>query len=171
MNWIKSGGGPLICLEATLADAWQGIGGSLEPNLPPGMTDYDRGCGVDTYLGIISVGGGSALLLGDMPLQTFVWKDLDEVIIARFIYAEAETELSDIMPTLDRRCFDNPVETLLYTNVDRDMVIFDSAYEGSSDEMKKLTFQLTPGNYRILTCPVEPDKSTSLVLRRFDRFQ
>src|SRR5687767_8117877 len=86
-RWIKSGGGPLSCVERELARHWLGVIGNSATNSadrPPvtdgrAASDYKRACSVSDYLGKIPLGDGHALILGDMPLQTFIWASRDQL--------------------------------------------------------------------------------------------
>ena len=75
MKWIKSGGGPLIVLEQSLARHWRGVEGNsaIGDARNAFANDYARACAISDYVGEVEVGSGSALILGDEPLQTYVW--------------------------------------------------------------------------------------------------
>ncbi len=80
--WMESGGGPLLLVPGEYLPFWGGIdpptdgrqivahfryGGDDAP-----ATDYDRACDVDDYLGVIEVGSGCGVVLGDEPLPTAI---------------------------------------------------------------------------------------------------
>ena len=81
LQWASSEGGPLILLSATSLREWEGIdipadGRRVEAefrwhgdkNAP--ASDYDRACDIADYIGLISVGLGQGLVLGDEPNST-----------------------------------------------------------------------------------------------------
>jgi len=83
-------------IEATFR--WMG------PGTP--ATDYDRACDVEGYLGLLDIGAGHGLVLGDDPNAT-AWQayansgDGEEVvggILIRWVYANSE---ADVMAAID----------------------------------------------------------------------
>ena len=71
MNWIDSAGGPLILMERAALAFW---GGCFSGGGSDFESDYERACAVDAYAGVIQVEGRSALVLGDEPCETTVWR-------------------------------------------------------------------------------------------------
>ena len=64
LTWYESAGGPLLVLpRAALAD-WQGTDGD----------DYERACAVQGYADIVRIEGREALVLGDEPFPTAVFR-------------------------------------------------------------------------------------------------
>ncbi|MFF8029244.1 Imm21 family immunity protein [Streptomyces sp. NPDC007896] len=61
VEWIESGGGPLIVIPEASLSAWRGAGGD-------DWEDYDRACDVDGHVGLIAVGQSRALVLGFDPV-------------------------------------------------------------------------------------------------------
>jgi Immunity protein 21 len=87
MNWVESGGGPLIVVPvAALADWGTGGEGST-------MDDYDRARAVDGLAGLIAVGesGAQALVLGDEPATTCYLPE--HRVFLRWIAADSEADL------------------------------------------------------------------------------
>ena len=79
--WLTSDGGPLLLLARAYLRYWGGIdpptgGRTIEARFrwsgtaATPATDYDRACDVDDELGLLAVGPGHALVLGDEPLAT-----------------------------------------------------------------------------------------------------
>ena len=64
LEWIESGGGPLIAVPETVLPFWAGADGDET------ASDYDRACEVDAAVGLLPVGDGAALVLGDEPAST-----------------------------------------------------------------------------------------------------
>src|SRR6476660_7481512 len=98
MDWIKSSGGPLVCMERDLAPLWNGVQGSKSALNSTGISDYDRACQVRDYLGKIEMGRRSALILGEMPLQTMIGRPSDEPpLIVRVFYADPDADVLKIL--------------------------------------------------------------------------
>jgi hypothetical protein len=76
-EWANTGGGPLITMSSDLLKDWYGSFDAPTPrearfrfnNSNAPATDYDRACDVDDNLAEITVGEGTALVLG-MNLST-----------------------------------------------------------------------------------------------------
>jgi hypothetical protein len=171
VEWIKSGGGPLVCLETALAHRWRGVevGGSARVDLKiDAVSDYERACRVKDYLGTIDLMEGSALVLGDMPLETSVWSDaLKNILIVRLFYIEPGTDLEHLLQNIRNSIFINSQETIIFEVHSNNMIIFDSAFPGDDQKKAILRFQLLKGRYRILTSLINPDSGTSLLLHKF----
>jgi hypothetical protein len=171
VEWIKSGGGPLVCLETALAHRWRGVevggGTTVDPKINA-VSDYERACRVPDYLGTIDLEEGSALVLGDMPLETSVWSDaLKNIIIVRLFYIEPETDVSNLLQNIGDSSFINPQESIIFETRSSRLIIFDSAFPGDDQKKNILRFQLSKGKYRILTGLINPDSRTSLLLHKF----
>jgi hypothetical protein len=143
MEWIKSGGGPLVCVERELAHLWRGTlvsGGEDAPALA--VSDYERACQVRDYLGVANLNHGSALILGDMPLATSVWIDSSgRVGIVRLFYLDRDADVSSILGKIDDSLFNDPDETLNFEVASNQMMIFDSAASGADKAERALFFE------------------------------
>jgi len=170
LTWISTHGGPLILLEKSLLPFWKGnadttgIDGALERGE---LTDYDRACAIEDYLGTIPVGSGTALVLGDEPMQTS-WFPLtrDTGILVRWEWAADETS---VLKTLR----EVPEESWQPTGVtveakSEPLVLFDSAYLGDEIETS-LSISLPSQLYSVDTAHWQPDDETSLILHRLQR--
>jgi hypothetical protein len=83
-DWVVCDGGPHLLLPTELVPFWEGVnepfGGrvvharfraSCDKSAP--ATDYDLACDVEGYLGIIPVGNGFGLVIGDVvPMSTWI---------------------------------------------------------------------------------------------------
>jgi hypothetical protein len=171
MKWIKSAGGPLICLERELVRDWHGVlagPGLTADHSVAYLSDYGRACQVQSYLRPINVGRGSALILGDMPLETSVWNDdFANATIVRLFCCDPRTNIPELLAGIGNACFDDPVELTNFEVVAGNMIIFDSALSGSDEKKKTIAFRTPPGNYRILTSIVNPNTRTSFLLHKF----
>jgi hypothetical protein len=83
-QWCSCDGGPHLFMPAELLDQWEGVNRPsrgrvvdaifrFSMNLASPATDYDRACDVNDLLGVIPVGDGHALVLGDeVPMSTWI---------------------------------------------------------------------------------------------------
>jgi hypothetical protein len=166
MKWIKSAGGPLVCLERYLVANWSGA--HEESYIEQRTTDYERACQVQDYLGRIKIRDGEALVLGDMPLETSVWQGRDgTTVIVRLFYADPTVDIPRIINALSDDEFDPPDEHTAINIHDGEMVIFDAAMRGDCASVAALHFELPVGRQIVLTKAVKPGDRTSLLLHKF----
>jgi hypothetical protein len=159
LTWISSEGGPLILLSTELVEYW---GGSLTP---PVETDYDRACAIENYLGLISVGPGYGLVLGDEPMQTS-WLPLPRErggILIRWQWASDASAVVRALRQLSEELWQ--ADNISFFKNQKPLLLFDAAYHGS-DIASSLAIELDAGQYRIESANYQPDKETSLVLHR-----
>lgn len=170
MNSIVSGGGPLVCLELEVAKLWLGVAGSKTALGPEGnfIADYDRACGVRDYLGCVPLADRAALILGDMPLETLVWRPKNEIPgLVRIYYADPGVDVIELLESTQDLGFDNPDEVLPVGFLSSSIVVFDSALSGVDSEIPRLIFDVPKGKYLALTKQLEPDDRTSVLIHRF----
>jgi hypothetical protein len=170
MDEIESNGGPLICIESRLSHQWLGIDGlSIKPDASTvGIsTDYER-TDLRGYLRVLPLAHGAALILGDRPLITGVWKNaLSQVIIWRISYAEEDDDIPAMLGSLPEKSFGAPLESIEFTFGSSKVLIFDSAYPGNEKQLEFLSFDVMPGRYQVTTHRIKPAPQTELVLHRF----
>ena len=163
-KWIETSGGPLVMMEKCKMTAWTGIGDTY-PSPPGTVSHYDLACGVDGYIGSISIEGSQAVVLGDDPMQTS-WMQLceNDGIIIRWNFAESKEQVEKLVITMP---LDQDWEKcgVIFEITTSELAIFDSAprYEYLDDQ---LNFTLDPGKYEILNFRFEPIKDVSLILHR-----
>jgi hypothetical protein len=167
--WIMSEGGPLICMEAALAPSWRGVFGlSLRSDEAP--NDYERAGGVERYVETLPLQSGQALVFGEGPLDTSVWKaESGQVFLVRIFACDEGVDFDAIMRGVEQSLFDSPAEQLEISFATPDLVIFDSAERGLESAKDCLAFSLAAGRYRILTQRYDPSPEAWLILHRFDR--
>jgi hypothetical protein len=172
LRWIDSGGGPLLLVPGELRLAWRGTDIPEEPVVSrfrwagPGTpaTDYDRACDVEGYVGIIPVGGGTALVLGDAPHSTAWWPlRSGGGILVRWEYAPSEERVEAALEELSGLAWE---ETGLTFRAGAEPVwLFDSAYAGRrAEECGYLTIPQVRGTYQIAMAWHHPDEETALLL-------
>lgn len=163
MNSIRSGGGPLVCMERQFAEQWSGVAGGVAE-----ASDYARACAVRDHLGKLSVAGSDVLILGDMPLETTIWQPAGRLpCIVRIYYADPGVDLMVLLQARGDAVLSRPLETLLFEVGSPALMIFDSAYPGSDESVDRLDFCVEPGKYRVITCELEPDDRTKVLLHTF----
>ena len=159
LNWINSAGGPLVLLQESLLPHWSGDDDS----------DYDRACRIDDYLGLIGVGPGEALVLGEEPFRT-CWLQLPEMsggTIVRWVFAPSEAAVLRSLSEVQGIVWS---ETNLVLNITTKLLLFDAVCPGSDPDCLGtgclIVINLEPGEYSIETARFQPDKETSLILHR-----
>jgi len=174
MKSIISGGGPLVCIELEVSDSWLGINGnSIQQELDlNASSDYEIACSIRDYIGKLSIRDRDVLILGDMPLETLIWIPSNGLpMIVRIYYGDPDVDIIKLLQAAENLNFNDPVEILLTEIKSSPIVVFDSAYPGFDTNVDKLSFELPPGKYRILTKQFYPDERTSVLIHLFVRAQ
>src|SRR5258708_35074880 len=80
LRWMESNGGPLLLVSGEHLPSWEGTespsdGRQIEAQFRwngQGAPDtgYDRACDVKQYVGLLTIGVGQGMVLGDEPLST-----------------------------------------------------------------------------------------------------
>lgn len=172
INWIKSDGGPLICILASAAHQWRGtergVGSGDNEN---GATDYERACSILGYLGLVQLTDGVAIVLGDMPMATSILKlKTSEICILRVMYASSNEEVISYVECCNGT--QGKLEEDAILNFESDgsgIVLFDSAYSGTEERLEAISYPLASGNYRVDTRLVDLQDHASFVLHRIER--
>ncbi|HET7077814.1 MAG TPA: Imm21 family immunity protein [Chloroflexia bacterium] len=179
LTWLASAGGPLLLLPGEYLAAWEGTNPPSEGRIldarfrwgdPAAVsTDYDRACDVAEYLGLLDVGGGQGLVLGDAPLATAWLPDGDSGragMLVRWVSADNEVQILVALAHIPDHVWDPA--PLLFPAGSTPLYLFDAAIPGSEVD-NYLTLDLDPGSYLIHTAIYKPDDSTELILHRFRR--
>ena len=163
LTWIDSAGGTLILLEESLLKHWRGFDLANDPNY---ITDYDRACEIDEYVGTIPVDSEYGLVFGEVPHST-AWLNLsgkNDGIIVRWEFGENESEVIEALSNLpDVEWEDTGVEIEFS---DDKLILFDSAFDGTQID-ESLEIKMPEGKYKVQTFHYAPNKQTSLILHRF----
>jgi hypothetical protein len=182
MQWVQSGGGPLIVIPVEIAHHWRGDGGL---GLPDGdlsivwetvrdHTDYGRGCGMDDYLGILEVGPGRCLVLGDEPMATTFFPIEEGGVFVRWIYAENEEDVVRAVRSVPESLWERFPQTFDVGKAG--LLLLDSACPG--DDLRPplakgiyswMKLSVPNGTYQVYTADYEPDDRTHLILHRLQR--
>ncbi|MET7983541.1 MULTISPECIES: immunity 21 family protein [unclassified Streptomyces] len=150
VQWVESGGGPLIAIPETVLPFWAGADGDDM------SCDYDRACDVDGFVGLLPVGDTRALVLGDDPASTTYLPEHGTFV--RWCAAESEEELLAVVPAaLVQAAWEPEVEW----TVPGPVVLFDATWPGTASESTDhLRVELEPGRYGVRAARVEPGPET-----------
>ncbi|MFG2447807.1 immunity 21 family protein [Streptomyces sp. M41(2017)] len=150
VEWVESGGGPLIAIPEAVLPFWSGADGDES------SSDYDRACDVEGFIGLVPVGDSRALVLGDEPASTSYLPE--HGVFVRWSAAESEDELLAVVPAaLATAVWDPEVQW----NVPGPVVLFDAAWPGpASERTDHLKVALAPGRYGVRAAHVEPGPET-----------
>ncbi|MGW1363739.1 immunity 21 family protein [Streptomyces chartreusis] len=159
VEWIESGGGPLIAVPETVLPFWAGADGDET------ASDYDRACEVDGFVGLLPVGDSAALVFGDEPASTSYLPDQGTFV--RWCAADSEAELLARVPAaLAIADWGHEVRW----KVPGTVVLFDSAWPGRDTERTEhLRVALEPGAYAVRAAQVQPCPETWLGLVQLRR--
>ncbi|MGW0418250.1 immunity 21 family protein [Streptomyces sp. NPDC003015] len=154
VEWVESGGGPLIAVPETVLPFWAGADGDET------VSDYDRACEVDRTVGLLPVGDSAALVFGDEPTSTSYLADHDTFV--RWCAADSEDELLAAVPAaLATAVWEDEVSW----TVPGPVVLFDAAWPGNeSVDTDHLKVSLAPGRYAVRAANVRPGPETWLGL-------
>jgi len=177
MDWVNSAGGPLIVAPAEIAPHWQGVRRWRdEPGATAGpVGDYARACNVSDYLGVLEVGPGRCLILGDEPMQTTFIPKPGGGVLVRWMYAENEASVRRAVETIPEAAWEATAHRIEVGQ--EGILVFDSAFPGDAlpppeddpADVPWIRIGLPPGSYLVDTSDYEPDASTRLILHRLRR--
>lgn len=173
-NSIRSGGGPLLCIERALEQKWLGVTGrsALRQSSNGNVTDndYQRACQVRDYLGAIEVKGCEAFVLGDMPLETFIWEREGELpSVVRVFYGDSGVDVVRALELARHLDFSLPIEALNIRVHSSPLSIFDAAYPGFDEAVEKLELNIPPGRYTVVSKQFDLDDRTSVLIHKFEQ--
>ncbi|MFC7260837.1 MULTISPECIES: immunity 21 family protein [Streptomyces] len=159
VEWVESGGGPLIAIPEVVLPFWAGADGDDM------SSDYDRACDVDGFIGLVPVGDTRALVLGDEPASTSYLPEHGTFV--RWCAAESEEELLAGVPAaLEAAVWEPEVQW----SVPGPVVLFDAAWPGTATgRTDHLRVPLEPGRYAVRAAYAEPGPETWLGLVQLRR--
>ncbi|MEU7721040.1 immunity 21 family protein [Streptomyces tibetensis] len=156
VEWVESGGGPLIAVPETVLPFWAGADGE------EAASDYDRACEVDGHVGLLPVGDCTALVLGDEPAATAYLPDHGTFV--RWCAGDCEDELLASVPSATATA-EWGAETTW--KVPGPVRLFDAAWPGTGlADTDQVRVALEPGTYTVRTARVQPGPETWLDLVR-----
>ncbi|MFE2534838.1 immunity 21 family protein [Streptomyces sp. NPDC059371] len=150
VQWVESGGGPLIAIPETVLPFWAGADGDDM------SCDYDRACDVDGFIGLLPVGDTRALVLGDEPASTTYLPEHGAFV--RWYAARSEDELLAVVPEALAQAEWEPEAEW---TVPGPVILFEAAWPGTfSESTDRLRVVLEPGRYGVRAAYVEPRPET-----------
>ncbi|MFF6878645.1 immunity 21 family protein [Streptomyces sp. NPDC012474] len=154
VEWVESGGGPLIAVPETVLPFWAGADGEET------ASDYDRACEVDGHVGLLPVGDCTALVLGDEPASTAYLPE--HGMFVRWCAGDSEDELlASVPPAVDGAEWEPEV----HWEVPGTVLLFDAAWPGSQPSgSEHVRVALEPGRYAVRAARVQPGPETWLGL-------
>ena len=164
MDWVNSGGGPLICAEADIAAHWMGVDG-LSMHGVPQRNDYARACSTRQYLETMACDAGYVLVLGDEPLQSsFFRTSSGDPAIARWGYAQSGESVERFLTEVG---IGSDLASAIPFDVRRGpLVLFDSALRGTDALARCPKANVQPGSYRVTTEKWQLEKRFNFIVHR-----
>lgn len=175
-DWVSCDGGPLLLVEEKYLTDWEGSnappnGRVVEANFRWGLevaTDYDRACDVKDWLGLMDVGEGKAIVLGEDETAT-MWLPLlekQEGMLVRWIYADSDEVIINTAKSLSNEL--GTEEGFEFAVGDSDLVLFAACEAGSNKIYPRLKFSFLSGTYKIFTSEYK-DERTSMICHHFKK--
>ena len=175
--WVVSNGGPLLLLPVPLLPAWSGTevptdGRLLQTHFrwnpdAPAPSDYDRACDVAGYAGVLDVGHGWGLVIGDEPNPVRWLPAPDGGILARLVYATDDASVEAALARVPGDLAWEPLST--FSVAASPLVLFDAAEPGDLGDgygLPRATVEMSPGRYGVAHADYAPDPQTTLSLVR-----
>ncbi|MEU0043964.1 immunity 21 family protein [Streptomyces werraensis] len=154
VEWVESGGGPLVAVPETVLPFWTGADGEEF------ASDYDRACEVDGFVGLLPVGDAAALVLGDEPAATAYLPE--HSVLVRWVAGHAE---GDLLASVPAALAGAQWQQDTHWQVPGPVVLFDAAWPGAQAEgTGHARLALGPGRYAVRAARVSPGPETWLVL-------
>jgi hypothetical protein len=174
-TWVQSDGGPLLFLESALLPSWNG-GRNLNPEAaksdydPDAESDYKWACAVEGYLGLISIGAGTGLVIGGDPDMTAWWplNDHHELagVLVRWVYADSDAHVTQALQQIPQDIW-QPSNITFKVSSDT-LCLFDSACPGESvTKDNSLIIRVPVGSYSLSTAQYRPNPRIHLCLHGF----
>ncbi|GAA4240871.1 immunity 21 family protein [Actinomadura meridiana] len=157
MDWIESGGGPLLVAPASQLAHWTG---ATDDDAVETTGDYGRACSVEGEIGLVTVGSLDGLVLSGPATTTFL---PDERLFVRWEAADSEAGL---LTAAKRLVHDAPWDETLTWQVDGPVVLIDSAWPGSAPEPgNHLTIDLAPARYQVRAAFVQDERTWTVLVQ------
>lgn len=171
MQWAWTDGGPLILLQADLLGEWSGVDPNPSSTDRSVATDYERACQVQDYAGVIPVGHGSALVLGEEPMDATWWpsRDLAEGVIVRVLYCGGDEAVARLLESLRPESLTDTGLRMMITSPN--LQLFNSACPGTLDVVPRLAVSIPIGGYAVHSVILNEPGSHMVVVHRLVRAQ
>ncbi|WP_157369050.1 Imm21 family immunity protein [Zavarzinella formosa] len=155
--WIGTTGGPHLVVPEKHAPHWEGVGepshGRVvqarfrsDPAEP--ATDYDRACDVNDWMGVIRVGRGRGVVLGDVPLLAACHEWQGRHYILRWDYAPSEAALLKFFRSVVGSL--SPEAEVAFRHPGGRLLLLDSSDTPRNWLFEHSAFELPAGSYRVM---------------------
>ncbi|MGZ3455987.1 MAG: Imm21 family immunity protein [Polyangiales bacterium] len=162
LKYVETEGGPFILLPMELKKSWNGTGDEDEGI----ANDYERAEQLVTKIGVLEVGSGKALVLGDAEVTAYWALDDGGVFIQR-IMGDDDDAVAKVVEQALLQAKDWKKLPFTFDPGKGKLALFDSAYSyEDSDEDERLKVSLSPGTYEV-DKRVAKGKDIELQLVRF----
>lgn len=164
LDWVNSSGGPLVLMDSGLAELWRGTIGNSGSSLA--VTDYERACLINGFIGKVDVGGGEAIVLGDEPAQSAMVKiESGLFMVVRWVWADNE---ADVLKSLEGPLLSKDFEDCGFTIAlpTGNPTLFDSALSNGIAENGAVLIT-EPGKYRASTLWHRPTPNLNIIVHQF----
>ncbi len=152
----------LFVVDRCWLPAWRGYPRIAEAGT---VSDYERACAIDEPLGLLTVGTGYGLVLGDEPLST-TWQPDNARRGGMIVHWRYGPDGPTTIAALARLPDDIwNLEAFSLPLPSGQAKVFDSAH-GGERERATLTLTLIPGTYRLETAEYAPGADLALLLHR-----
>lgn len=162
-RWISSLGGPFILMDRLTVHVWKGDSNHSNAANSGFVSDYERACQIQDFIGTLFVGADQALILGDLPSNTtHVPIDSLSFLLIRWIWADSEDQITNALREfkVEQSWRDTGIHVLFRSG---QLVLFDSVYGGN--EMKDyLNIEVDAGNYHVSTLSYQPNDLINLFI-------
>lgn len=162
VEWIESGGGPLLLAPRSATNDWHGAQG---PGMAGPQTDYARACSLKDEIGVIHIGSRPALVLGDEPDRTALIPVRSDALLVRWRWADSERSL------IPRLLAEHVTGGLAFSlagqlaTTAEEYFLFDSACSGTQID-QYLSIPLHAGHYIVESANFKPDRATFALVHR-----
>ena len=173
-RWVVSNGGPLLLLPTSLLAHWTGTDVPRDGRVvrahfrwnpdAAGASDYDRACDVRGYVGVLPVGGGWGLVVGDEPNPVCWLPTADGGTLARWVAADDDASVERALARIPEDLAWEPQGDFMVAT--SPSVLFDSAEPGEESFGPRRTIELRPGSYDVEHATYVADSTTELSLIR-----
>lgn len=149
LSYVETEGGPFILLPLELAKAWKGTGDDDDEE-----SDYDRATEHLSKVGVLAVGKGQALVLGEVEVTAFL-PTADGGVFVQRVFGDDPAEVLAAVDAALRGKWKAFKPTFTVGGKGK-LALFDSAYayaDADADEVLKIA--LAPGTYLLETARVK----------------
>ena len=162
LHFIETEGGPFILLPMELKKSWNGTGDEDE-DIP---SDYDKAEKFVTTIGVLAVGEGQALVLGNAEVTAF-WSLEDGGVFIQRVMGDEDADVIAVVEQALSETRGWKKTRLSFDPGAGKLALFDSAYSyEDADEDERLKIALAPGRYGVETRTVKRGDDVEVELVR-----